>query len=71
MNKISSKKLINSKWTKIHSLDNERHFLVTQVELDENSNVNYCTIEAVITKREENINWIELKDDSIWMHSWK
>jgi tryptophan-rich hypothetical protein len=71
MNKISSKKLINSKWTKVRPLNREKHFLVTQVNFDEFSNVKCCLIEAVITKKEEEINWNELKDSSIWLQGWK
>ena len=71
MNKISSKKLINSKWTKVRPLNREKHFLVTQVNFDEFSNVKRCLIEAVITKKEEEINWNELKDSSIWLQGWK
>ena len=71
MNKISSKKLINSKWSKVRPLNREKHFLVTQVNFDEFSNVKCCLIEAVITKKEEEINWNELKDSSIWLQGWK
>ena len=71
MNTISLKKLINSKWTRVKPINKERHFLVTKVKFEENSIITHCVIEAVINKREENINWIELKDDSIWMHGWK
>ena len=71
MNVINPKKLINSKWTKLNPLNSERHFIVTKVEFDENSTITRCLIEAVITKREEEINWIELKDEKIWLHGWK
>jgi len=71
MNVINPKKLINSKWTKLNQLNSERHFIVTKVEFDENSTITRCLIEAVITKREEEINWIELKDEKIWLHGWK
>ena len=71
MNTISPKKLIHSKWTRVSPLNKERHFIVTKVEFDDNSAINHCSIEAVITKREEEINWIELKDEKIWLHGWK
>ena len=71
MNVINPKKLINSKWTKLNPLNSERHFIVTKVEFNENSTITHCLIEAVITKREEEINWIELKDEKIWLHGWK
>ena len=71
MNRIIPKKLIHSKWTRVSPLNKERHFIVTKVEFDENSAIIHCSIEAVITKREEEINWIELKDEKIWLHGWK
>ena len=71
MNRIIPKKLIHSKWTRVNPLNKERHFIVTKVEFDENSAIIHCSIEAVITKREEEINWIELKDEKIWLHGWK
>ena len=71
MNRIIPNKLIHSKWTRVSPLNKERHFLVTKVEFDENSAIIHCSIEAVITKREEEINWIELKDEKIWLHGWK
>ena len=71
MNRITPKKLIHSKWTRVSPLNKERHFIVTKVEFDESSAIIHCSIEAVITKREEEINWIELKDEKIWLHGWK
>ena len=71
MNRIIPKKLIHSKWTRVSPLNKERHFIVTKVEFDENSAIIHCSIEAVITKRVEEINWIELKDEKIWLHGWK
>ena len=71
MNTISPKKLIHSKWTRVSPLNKERHFIVTKVEFNENSVITHCSIEAVITKRVEEINWIELKDEKIWLYGWK
>ena len=71
MNVISPKKLINSKWTRVSPLNKERHFIVTKVEFNENSTITHCLIEAVITKRVEEINWSDLKDDNAWKHGWK
>ncbi len=71
MNAISPKKLINSKWTKVNPVNKERHFIVTKIEFDENSTIIHCFIEAVITKQEKEINWIELKNEKIWLQGWK
>jgi tryptophan-rich hypothetical protein len=71
MNKINPKKLLNSKWTAVKPANKEKHFLVSEVEFDEDGAVVSCCIEAVMSKRCIPINWQELKDDTNWVHGWK
>ena len=71
MNLFSPKKLLNSKWTKVKPLNNERHFIVTVIKFDENGEVIECIIEAVISKKSKYIDWIEFKNDKIWIQGWK
>ena len=71
MNKINPKKLLNSKWTALKPTKKEKHFIVIDVEYGEDDEVLECHIEAVMTKRSSNINWQELKDESLWAHGWK
>ncbi len=71
MNKINSKKLLHSKWTKVIPIDKERHFLISELKYDDNAIVSLCLIEAVISKRQEEIDWKELKDQSKWIQGWK
>tara|TARA_B110000914_G_scaffold142063_1_gene124384 strand:- start:264 stop:479 length:216 start_codon:yes stop_codon:yes gene_type:complete len=71
MNKISSKKLLNSKWTAVSPSTKEKHFLISELEFDENDNVTHCLIEAVISNRTELINWEDLKESEHWLHGWK
>ncbi len=40
--------------------------MVTEVEFDEGEVVR-CLIEAVMTKREEAINWRDLTDNQTWL----
>ncbi|MBE0387932.1 hypothetical protein PLUTE_a4482 [Pseudoalteromonas luteoviolacea DSM 6061] len=49
----------------------EKHFIVTSVEFDEDGRVIECIIEAVMTNREQDINWRELKDPKMWKMGWK
>ncbi len=70
MNKINPKKLLNSKWTATKVENKERHFLVVEVEYDENANVLLCVIEAVMTKRQAPIEWQNLNDRSQWLTGW-
>jgi tryptophan-rich hypothetical protein len=70
MNRINPKKLFRSKWTAVNPVKREKHFMVTEVEFDEGEVVR-CMIEAVMTKREEDINWRELTDNQNWLPGWK
>ena len=71
MNKINPKKLINSKWTAINPIKKEKHFVVTDVQFDEDAVVVSCIIEAVLTGRLFPILWQDLKDNNQWEHGWK
>ena len=70
MNKINSKKLLNSKWTAVKPINKEKHFLITELEFNENDAVIHCLIEAVISHREQVINWAELKESEHWLQGW-
>ena len=71
MNKINPAKLLNSKWTAVNPTNKEKHFLVTEVEFNEEKSVISCSIEAVMSKRVIPINWLNLKDKNTWLQGWK
>jgi tryptophan-rich hypothetical protein len=71
VNKINPKKLLNSKWTAVKPLRKEKHFLVTELEFDEEGDVVHCLIEAVISNRSVLIQWKELKNNDNWLQGWK
>ncbi|WP_185233792.1 TIGR02450 family Trp-rich protein [Teredinibacter franksiae] len=71
MNKIHSKKLLGSKWTATIPSNKEKHFIVSEVEFDDEGLVVSCSIEAVMSKQSMLINWHELKNDGNWIHGWK
>jgi tryptophan-rich hypothetical protein len=68
---LNTKKLLNSKWTSVKLIKKEKHFLITELELDENDNVIHCLIEALISHRVQPINWAELKENEHWIQGWK
>jgi len=70
-NKINPKKLLNSKWTAVKSINKEKHFLITEVDFDEEGEVILCLLEAIISKRSAEINWVDLKDTTQWIQGWK
>lgn len=71
MTKINPKKLLNSKWTAVKTVNKEKHFIITELKLDEEGKVIHCLIEAVISKRAEPIEWMSLKNTDVWIQGWK
>lgn len=71
MHKINPAKLRNSKWTAVTPFNREKHFLVTEVEYDEEGAVLSCVLEAVLSRNEYPIDWQELKDADNWLQGWK
>ncbi len=70
MNRIHPKKLPGSKWTAVSPERREKHFLVTEVEFDDDGNVVYCVLQAVLTRREQAIDWRDLADATRWTQGW-
>jgi tryptophan-rich hypothetical protein len=70
MNKLNPRKLLNSKWTAVKPVNKEKHFLVTEVEFDEDGRVIHCLIEAVLTCRSSTIDWRSLRDSDQWLCGW-
>ncbi|CED56685.1 putative uncharacterized protein [Aliivibrio wodanis] len=70
MNQINPKKFLSSKWTAVNPINKEKHFLITEIEFEENE-VTHCLIEAIMTKRAQPIDWKELKNQENWLSGWK
>jgi len=71
MHQINPKKLLNSKWTAVKSINKEKHFLVTDVKFDEQGLVILCLLEAIISHRSVEIDWHTLKDADLWLQGWQ
>lgn len=71
MHQINPKKLLRSKWTAVKPKHKEKHFMVTELEFDEEGNVFYCLLEAVLTKRATAIDWQQLKNSAEWQYGWQ
>lgn len=71
MNTVSPKKLLNSKWTATQPVNKEKHFLITEVEFNEEGAVIHCLMEAVITRRSFPIQWRDLRDSNKWINGWR
>lgn len=70
MNRINPAKLLHSKWTAVEPKNKEKHFLVVEVEFDEEGVVVNCLLEAVISRRATSVNWQDLKNSVIWKQGW-
>ncbi|WP_163930423.1 TIGR02450 family Trp-rich protein [Paraferrimonas sp. SM1919] len=72
MNRFNPQKLLNSKWTAVTPQNKEKHFVVVEVDYDEQtSELLSCVIEAVLTKRQCPIDWRALKNSKQWQLGWK
>ena len=71
IHRINPKKLLNSKWTAVKPSNKEKHFIITEVEFDEDGEVILCKIEAIMSKRCQSIDWIQLKNQEAWLQGWK
>ena len=71
MNKLSPKKLLNSKWTARSPINKEKHFLIVDLEVDDDQIVTGCTLQAIMSKRDIEIAWRDLRDPQKWVQGWK
>jgi len=71
MNRINPKKLPQSKWTAVTPRNKEKHFLVTEIRLDEAGVPQTCILEAVHSHRETELDWRELKKTEHWLMGWQ
>jgi tryptophan-rich hypothetical protein len=71
VNRINPRKLLSSKWTAVNPTNREKHFLVSEIEFDEEGAVIACFIEPVISNRQIPIEWRDLQDVSQWLHGWR
>lgn len=71
MNKLNPKKLLNSKWTALAPLNKEKHFMVIKIMIDEDQVVTECIMQALMSKRDFNVQWRNLKDTNKWQQGWK
>jgi tryptophan-rich hypothetical protein len=71
LNKVSPKKLLSSKWTAVVPINKEKHFVITDVEFDDDGVVILCLIEAIMSKRATSIQWQDLKNSEQWLQGWK
>lgn len=72
MNPLSPKKLLKTKWTALHPVHKDKHFLVTKVVLPEveGAKIEWVEIEAVFSQARQTLAWRALQDDTVWAQGW-
>jgi tryptophan-rich hypothetical protein len=72
MNPLNPKKLLLTKWTAVHPVAKQKHFLVSRVIQPElpTSPIELVEIEAVYSKAVQVIAWRELQDNNKWRQGW-
>lgn len=71
MVQINPEKLLQSKWTAAQPRNKEKHFMVTELIRDEEEQVEFCLLEAVMTRKVYRLAWQELKNEAVWRRGWK
>ena len=71
-NLLSPKKLLLTKWTAVHPVKKQKHFLVSKVIFPElpHEVIQQVEIEAVFSKEVRQIDWRELTDAGKWKQGW-
>ncbi len=70
-NPVQPGKLLHSKWTAVQPTRREKHFIVIDVQLDEQSHPVTCILQAVHSGRERELEWRALKDATQWRVGWQ
>lgn len=71
-NRFSKNKLLNSKWSALDVKAKEKHFIVTELIRDEESQkVIQVILQAVMTKNDYPMTPDELKDITQWQMGWR
>ncbi|WP_413795068.1 MULTISPECIES: TIGR02450 family Trp-rich protein [unclassified Pseudomonas] len=71
MNTFNPRKLKLSKWTACTPVNQEKHFMVTQLFCDEAGVPVRIELQAVHSGRVEVFDWTELRDDKRWKVGWQ
>ncbi|MGG2399338.1 TIGR02450 family Trp-rich protein [Pseudomonas sp. SH1-B] len=69
--RLNPRKLLLSKWTAAQPRNRERHFLVTELLRDEEDNILGVELQAVLTRRSQQLDWRQLQDTERWLQGWR
>ncbi|MGB4075281.1 TIGR02450 family Trp-rich protein [Pseudomonas sp.] len=69
--RLNPRKLLLSKWTAAQPQNREKHFLVTELLCDEDGAVLQIELQAILSKRNQCLDWRVLEDGERWLMGWK
>ena len=69
--RLNPRKLLLSKWTATQPKHREKHFLVTELICDEEGTVLQVELQAVLSKRTEQLDWRVLQNSEQWRMGWR
>lgn len=69
--RLNPRKLLLSKWTATQPKHREKHFLVTELICDEEGTVLQVELQAVLSKRTEQLDWRVLQNPEQWRMGWR
>ena len=72
-NLLHPKKLLLTKWTAVHPINKQKHFLVSKVILQDHpeEKIELIELEAVYSNKTQIIPWRDLTNAKIWIQGWK
>jgi tryptophan-rich hypothetical protein len=71
MNRFNPDKLLLSKWTAVSPQNKEKHFLVTELQRDEEGVLLQIELQAVYNRRSQWVDWRVLRDEQQWVLGWR
>ncbi|MDA7087112.1 TIGR02450 family Trp-rich protein [Pseudomonas sp. SA3-5] len=69
--RLNPGKLLLSKWTAVSAQNREKHFLVTELLCDADGQVLQVELQAVLSRRNQYIDWRDLQDRDRWRMGWQ
>jgi tryptophan-rich hypothetical protein len=71
MRRLNPNKLLLSKWTASRPENREKHFLVTELFCHEDGSVYQVELQALLTLRNQRLDWQVLQDEQRWLIGWQ
>ena len=71
MNRFNPDKLLLPKWTAVSPQNKEKHFLVTELQRDDEGVLLQIELQAVYNRRSQLVDWRVLRNEQQWVLGWR